>query len=180
MFYRRWHNLQIGEALCFCVSDLSIRTTEGTNGNAPRPERTRMLTNRRTIVIEFGDCDPAGVVYYPRYFAYFNACTDALFEHGGLPREMRENKYQIIGTPLVDVRARFIAPLRYGETAVIESCMTEFRESSFQVQHKLYKGKELAVEAFETRVWAVRSAADPKKTEGKPIPPDVIKRFSEP
>ena len=139
-----------------------------------------MLTNRRTIVIEWGDCDPAGVVYYPRYFAYFNACMEALFEHGGLPRKMRENKYQILGTPLVDARARFIAPLRYGETAVIESCMTEFRKSSFQIQHKVYKGKNLAVEAFETRVWAVRSAADPKKMEGRPIPPDVIKRFSEP
>ena len=139
-----------------------------------------MLTNRRTITIEWGDCDPAGVVYYPRYFSYFNACTDALFEHGGFPREVRESKYQIIGAPLVAIRAQFIAPLHYGETAVIESCMTEFRVSSFQVQHKVYKGKELAVEAFETRVWAVRSVADPKKMEGRPIPPDVIKRFSEP
>ena len=139
-----------------------------------------MLTNRKTITIEWGDCDPAGIVFYPRYFAYFNACTDALFQHGGFPREVRESKYQIVGMPLVDARAQFIAPLRYGETVVIESCMTEFGKSSFKVQHKVYKGKELAVEAFETRVWAARSAADPNKMEGRPIPPDVIKRFSEP
>lgn len=139
-----------------------------------------MLTNRRTIAIEWGDCDPAGVVYYPRYFAIFNDCTDALFEHGGFPRKVREKKYQILGTPLVDARARFIAPLRYGETAVIESCIAEFRESSFRVRHKVYKNNKLVVEAFETRVWAVRSAADSNQMEGKAIPADVIKRFSEP
>ena len=139
-----------------------------------------MLTNRKIIVIEWGDCDPAGVVYYPRYFGYFSACMDALFERGGLPRKMRETKYQILGTPMVDARARFIAPLRYGESAVIESSVTEIRKSSFQVRHKLYKGKHLAVEAFETRVWVVRSATDPKRMEARPIPPEVIKRFSKP
>lgn len=31
-----------------------------------------MLTNRRTVRIEWGDCDPAGIVYFPRYFAIFD------------------------------------------------------------------------------------------------------------
>jgi 4-hydroxybenzoyl-CoA thioesterase len=138
-----------------------------------------MLKNRKTIVIAWGDCDPAGVVYYPRYFVYFNVCMEALFERAGLPRKMRESQYQILGTPLVDARARFVAPLRYGETAVIESCVTELHKSSFQIRHKLYKGKKLAVEAFETRVWVVRSSADPKKMKPIPIPPEVVKKLSE-
>ena len=29
-----------------------------------------MLINRRTIRIEWGDCDPAGIVFYPRYFEW--------------------------------------------------------------------------------------------------------------
>ena len=45
-----------------------------------------MLVNRKTIHIEFGDCDPAGIVYYPRYFAFFDAATFALFERAGIPK----------------------------------------------------------------------------------------------
>jgi len=32
-----------------------------------------MLKNTHTQTIEWGDCDPAGIVFYPRYFAYFDA-----------------------------------------------------------------------------------------------------------
>ena len=42
-----------------------------------------MLVNRRTVRIEWGDCDPAGIVFYPRYFAMFDASTSFLFEAVG-------------------------------------------------------------------------------------------------
>ncbi len=42
-----------------------------------------MLVNRRTIRIEWGDCDPAGIVFYPRYFEWFDACSTGLFEAAG-------------------------------------------------------------------------------------------------
>ena len=42
-----------------------------------------MLVNRRRVRIEWGDCDPAGIVFYPRYFAMFDASTHALFEAAG-------------------------------------------------------------------------------------------------
>jgi 4-hydroxybenzoyl-CoA thioesterase len=38
------------------------------------------ITNRKTIQIEWGDCDPAQIVHYPRYLAHFDACTTALFK----------------------------------------------------------------------------------------------------
>jgi len=54
-----------------------------------------MLTNRKTIHVEWGDCDPAGIVYYPRYFAYFDNCTAALFEAAGLPKHQMLKAYGI-------------------------------------------------------------------------------------
>lgn len=33
-------------------------------------KRRPVLINRRTIRIEWGDCDPAGIVFYPRYFEW--------------------------------------------------------------------------------------------------------------
>ena len=139
-----------------------------------------MLTNRKTIHVEWGDCDPAGIVYYPRYFAYFDNCTAALFETAGLPKHQMLKTYGIVGIPMVDTRARFFAPSRFGDDVAVESSISEWRRSSFEVQHKLFKGEVLAVECSETRVWAVRSKANPEGIEGQPVPQDVIARFGGP
>jgi 4-hydroxybenzoyl-CoA thioesterase len=139
-----------------------------------------MLTNRKTIHFEWGDCDPAGIVYYPRYFAYFDNCTAALFEAAGLPKHQMLKTYGIVGIPMVDTRARFFAPSRFGDDVAVESSISEWRRSSFEVQHKLFKGEVLAVECSETRVWAVRSKTNPEGIEGQPVPQDVIARFGGP
>jgi 4-hydroxybenzoyl-CoA thioesterase len=139
-----------------------------------------MLVNRRTIHIEWGDCDPAGIVYFPRFFEYFDACTNALFERAGLPKHEMIEKYQILGIPLVEARASFIVPSRFGDNVVVESCVTEWGKSSFSVQHKLFRGETLAVEGFERRVWTVRAPGDPKRIYGQAIPREVIERFTKP
>jgi 4-hydroxybenzoyl-CoA thioesterase len=139
-----------------------------------------MLKNRKVIRIEWGDCDAAGVVFYPRYLAYFDACTHALFERAGCRQRDMQNRYQILGFPLAEIRARFIVPCSYDEDIVVETCVTEFRRSSFEVQHRLYKGDALAAEAFETRVCVARPAGDTQKLEAKPIPLKFVKCLSDP
>ncbi|MGA7753487.1 MAG: thioesterase family protein [Candidatus Sulfotelmatobacter sp.] len=136
------------------------------------------VSNRRTIHIEWGDCDPAQIVYFPRYFAYFDACTAGLFKKVGLPKRQMLKTYGIIGIPLVDVRASFKVPSRFSDTVVVESEITEWRRSSFCVRHRLFNKKVLAVECFEIRVWAALSEADPERIESRPVPREVIERFS--
>ena len=140
--------------------------------------KKRTTVSRKTIDIEWGDCDPAQIVYYPRYFAYFDACTAGLFKKVGLPKRQMLKTYQIVGIPLVDVRATFMAPSRFSDTVIVESEITEWRRSSFCVRHRLFNQGVLAVECSETRVWAAPSAIDPEKIESKPVPPQVIDRFS--
>ena len=41
----------------------------------------------RSIRIEWGQCDPAGIVYAPRYLDMFGETTVLLFEAAGLPRK---------------------------------------------------------------------------------------------
>jgi 4-hydroxybenzoyl-CoA thioesterase len=136
------------------------------------------LTNRKTIHIEWGDCDPAQIVFYPRYFAYFDACTTALFKKAGLSKRQMLKTYQIAGIPLVDVRASFKVPSRFSDTVIVESEITEWRRSSFCVRHRLFNKNVLAVECFEIRVWAALSEADPERIESKPVPREVIAKFS--
>jgi 4-hydroxybenzoyl-CoA thioesterase len=136
------------------------------------------MTNRKTIHIEWGDCDPAQIVYYPRYFEFFDACTAALFAKAGFVKREMLKTYGIVGFPVVEVRGRFMAPSRFSEDVVIESEIIEWRTSSFCVQHKLFRGDLLAVECFETRVWTAISSIDPEKIESKPVPREVIEKFS--
>ena len=136
-----------------------------------------MLTNKRTIHIEWGDCDPLGIVYFPRYFEFFDACTNALFERAGFPKPELLKKFRMDGIPLVDARARFIVPSAFGDMVVVESRIGEWGTSSFSVEHRLFRGEVLAVEGFEKRVWVVRSDGE-KKIKSLAIPKEVIERFA--
>jgi len=138
-----------------------------------------MLTNTRTVRIEWGDCDPAGIVFYPRYFAIFDACTAALFERAtGLSKYDMIAHYDFVGIPMVDTRAKFIIPSRFGDDLDVETTVTEFRRSSFDVQHCVRKQGALAIEGFETRVWVGKAPADASKIKAGPISPDVIEKFT--
>ncbi len=135
------------------------------------------MINRRNIHIEWGDCDPAQIVYYPRYFEYFDACTAALFAKVGLSKREMLKTYGILGFPVVEVNGRFAAPSYFSEDVVIESEIVEWKRSSFRVQHRLLKDGKVAVQCVETRVWTAVSATDPEKIESKPVPREVIELF---
>ena len=137
-----------------------------------------MLTNRRTVSVEWGDCDAAGIVYFPRYFEWFDASTAALFRRAGLEKHALIATFGIVGYPVVDTRARFIRSSTFGDTVDIETSISRWGRSSFDVQHRLLRGEELAVEGFETRVWAVRAPGEPSGIKSQAIPAEVIERFS--
>src|ERR1700722_14818698 len=132
-----------------------------------------MLINRKKIRIEWGDCDPAGIVYYPRNCAYFDNCTAGLFESAGLPKHEMLKTYAIVGIPMVDLKVRFIEPSRFGDEVVVESAITGWKRSSFFVHHQLLRKEILAVECFETRVWAARSHENPDIIKGQGVPQEV-------
>src|ERR1700686_3028441 len=79
------------------------------------------LVNRRTLTIEWGQCDPAGIVFYPQYLVIFDTSTGLLFARTGLsPSEMRKI-YGILGMPLIEQGARFVSPCHFDEEVVVES-----------------------------------------------------------
>ena len=139
-----------------------------------------MLINRKQIRIEWGDCDPGGIVFFPRYFEYCDACTNALFERAGLPKPELLKVHCIAGIPLVEARARFIVPSQFGDTVTVESCVSEWGRSSFSVHHKIFKEDVLALEIFEKRVWVTRIEGDVIRYKGIPVPEEVKARFNGP
>jgi 4-hydroxybenzoyl-CoA thioesterase len=137
-----------------------------------------MLIHRTEIRVEWGDCDPLGIVFFPRYFEYFDACTNALFFRAlGFPKAQMLRHYQIAGIPLVQASCNFIVPSSFGDIVAVDSSVTEWGASSFSLNHKLFRGDTLAVEGLEKRVWTVRDPDDPSKIKGQPIPKEVKEKF---
>jgi 4-hydroxybenzoyl-CoA thioesterase len=139
-----------------------------------------MLINVKEIRIEWGDCDPAGIVYFPRYFEYFDIATNSLFERAGLPKRLMLKTYDIVGIPLVEARSQFFIPSTFGDTVSIKSSVSEWGGASFCVHHELFKGDALAVEGFEKRVWTARSPENAAKLVSRAIPQAVKDRFEDP
>ncbi len=138
-----------------------------------------MLTNVRRTRVAWCDCDPAGIIFYPRYFEMFDTSTTVLIERAlGMKKIEYLKVYAFAGHPLVETRARFRTPTRYGDEVEIDTALVGCGRSSFKLEHRLSKAGVLAVEAFEIRVWVTRCADDPKRLQSQPIPPEVRARFN--
>ena len=137
-----------------------------------------MRQNRRKLFVDWGQCDPAAIVFYPQYFTWFDSCTTHLFISVGLEPQLMYQERGMLGLPLVDARAKFTAPCRYGDELEAESEIAEWGRSSFKVAHRFFNRGVLAVEGFETRIWAHKHPDDPARIKAMPIPQDVIDRFA--
>ena len=134
-----------------------------------------MLSNTQRRRIEWGHCDPAGIVFNPHFFAFFDHGTALLFEAAGWPKLVMIKTFGLVGIPLVDTRAKFLSPCAFGDDVDITSIVADVRRSSFDVRHELRKGDQLCVEGFETRVWAGRD--DAGRMKSVPIPDEIKVRL---
>jgi len=133
------------------------------------------FTNTRTVRIEWGDCDPAGIIFYPRYFEIFDASSALLFEVAlGMTKFEMLKALGVAGIPLVRTRAKFLKPTRFGDDVAVESAIT-FGRSSFDVNHRLTLHGELCAEGAEKRVWTVRDGQG--RLASHPIPDEVLQKF---
>ena len=134
-----------------------------------------MLSNTRTVRIEWGDCDPAGIIFFPNYFRIFDHSTAMLFEAVlGMTKFEMFKRLEFTGWPLVRTQAKFIKPTRFGDDVAVVSTIV-FGRSSFEVTHKLSLNGELRAECSEKRVWTVRDADGRLKSH--PVPDAVLAKF---
>ena len=62
-----------------------------------------MLNLTRQVQIEWGHCDPAGIVFNSRFFEYFDWSTALLFERAlGMSKAEAIRKYDAVGIPIVE------------------------------------------------------------------------------
>jgi 4-hydroxybenzoyl-CoA thioesterase len=134
----------------------------------------------RRLTIEWGHCDPAGIVFNPRFFEFFDWSTALLVRAAlGVEKADMTKTYGIVGIPVVEARATFLRASRYGEEVEIFSSVTSVGRSSFGIAHNLFNGGELAVEGNEMRVWTIRDAKT-GALASQAMPPEVVKKLNGP
>jgi 4-hydroxybenzoyl-CoA thioesterase len=130
------------------------------------------------FIVEFGDCDPAQIVFYPNFFKWFDSASRHFFAAAGVRTwHALEASTGIIGTPLVDASARFLRPATYGDHIAVDTTISEWRAKSFVMTHVLRRGDEVLVEGQEVRVFARRHPDDPKRIQAVPPPEDLRHLF---
>jgi 4-hydroxybenzoyl-CoA thioesterase len=136
------------------------------------------FVNRRQITIEWGHCDPSGVLFNSRYFEFSDWSTALLFEAAiGMNKPELMARYDA-NMPLVDVRGRFIKTLGLADVIEVASTIREFRRSSFDVAHLFLKDGEVAAETQETRVWCTIDSETPPNLKPQLLPKELIERFT--
>ena len=104
------------------------------------------------ITVRFGDCDPAGLVYYPALFHYCHVAMEEFFaarcgvEYARLVREER------VGFPTVNARAEFFEPFVYGDVAEVEVWVSRVGRSSATFEYRLRRARDARLCASATLV----------------------------
>jgi len=85
-------------------------------------------------VVRFQDVDPAGLLFFPHFLTYAHEAMERLFDplEGGYSRLVTERR---IGLPAVAIHSDFKAPLRYGDTAIVETSIARLGNRSMTLRY---------------------------------------------
>jgi len=131
-----------------------------------------------TVRVEFGDCDPARIVWFPNFFRWIDAASRHFFLQCGVPPwHETEKTMGLIGTPLVDTHAKFVKTASYGDTLDIHTSVAEWRDKSFVQRYRILRKNQdgtvdLIMECDEVRIFAAHRE-DGKGIRAIPIPADI-------
>ncbi len=100
--------------------------------------------------VSFGDCDPAGIVFYPNIFAWLDRTFhDWLWEFGG--HEDVCGRLGALGLGLMDVSAKFHRPMRNGDELRVCLTVEEWGPKALKLVYEIYSGETLTATGRETR-----------------------------
>ncbi len=132
------------------------------------------------ITVEFGDCDPSGIVFHPNFFSWFDAGSLHFFRASGVPSWRETAKtHGIVGTPIVSTRCDFRAPARYGDQLEVHTGIAEWGRKSFTEHHRILCGEVLIAEAYHVRVFAIRDPDHPERVKAVAIPEEFRRMCDE-
>ena len=134
------------------------------------------IVGRFACEVHWGDCDPAGIIFYPTYFRWMDAATWAFMGSVGYgPTRMREEH---LAMPLVAADCQFLAPAQHGDRCEVRSRIANFGNASFVVGHEIVRADATTLaRGTEKRVWGRYLKGPGTPLKGLQIPEDVRTLF---
>jgi 4-hydroxybenzoyl-CoA thioesterase len=125
-------------------------------------------------LIRFAHCDPAAIVYFPRFFDLAHSTMeDWLSEGVGIALQELIQKRRI-GTPTVKINCDFVKPLRMGDKLRFELRVSRIGNASVDVE---YVGSKDGIKHLQIKQTLVFMNLD--SVQATAIPDDVRKRLEE-
>ena len=128
--------------------------------------------------IEFGDCDPAQIVFYPNYFKWMDIAALHFFNACGI-ESWRQTKAEsgIIGAPLIGASAKFVSSATYPEAIEVDTSIAEINGKAFVLKHVIRRGETVLAEGEEKRIFAIEDPANPKRIKAVAIPEFLLAQW---
>lgn len=126
--------------------------------------------------VHWGDCDPAGIIFYPTYFRWMDSACWALFASVGYPaKRMRAEN---LAMPLISAECQFLHPAEQGDHCEVRSRITRFGGKSFVLAHEVLRADGTALaRGSETRVWGRFEQGHGSRLRGETIPEELKAQF---
>jgi 4-hydroxybenzoyl-CoA thioesterase len=126
------------------------------------------------VEVTFGDCDPAGIVFFPNFSKWMDASSLNFFVQNGVPTWRELVKVNgIIGTPLLEINTKFMMSATYGEKLQIHTRVVEWRDKVFIQEHIVKRYEDTLCVGLETRAFCTKHPQDPNKIKIVAVPKDI-------
>jgi 4-hydroxybenzoyl-CoA thioesterase len=138
------------------------------------------------VQVGWGDCDPAGIVFYPRFYAWMDNLSHVLAREMGIPREaMLPPNLEPLGFPVVGTEAQYIAPARMDDILEVRTWVARIGRTSLSLRHEIVRleadrTETLLVRGRENRVFIAHGPAGLRPRELTPRMRQALARFAEP
>jgi len=127
-----------------------------------------MYTYPQKVLFRY--CDPAGIVFFPRYFEMINDCMEGFF--ADVLRTPFEDLLRTGGVPTVQLTSRFTAPSRHGDQLILSLRVTQVGRTSFSYEMTAACENERRFETVGTLVFVDETGRP------APWPTDLKNRLS--
>ena len=126
-----------------------------------------MISFKTHVRVRYADTDQMKMVYYAKFFEYFEQGRSDLLREIGLPYpEIERMGYYL---PVIEAKARYMKPARYDDLLIVRTMLREIPEARVRIEYTLKNGEtgELLVEGYTVHSFVNISTGRPSRAPGR-------------
>ena len=114
-----------------------------------------MIKYSRELIVNWGESDPFGLVYFPRMLAWFNDTEHKMFNDMGYSVKKMVNKDRTAFV-MGEIKFRFVGPAAYGDHVLSTISLKKITNSTLHWECKAIntRSREVITEGTAIRVYA--------------------------